>query len=154
MLHGYTVIAGLTLVSTASLEAVAAWFDDMDIEETRKRFRATIEISGVPAFWEDRLFAEEGTAIQFRIGDVIVEGISPRARCVVPTRHPETGNVIHGFPKTFAIHRAETLPAWSTLEDYGHSYYLTVNCSIPSTEFGKWIAAGDELVIMGKQSNY
>jgi len=145
------VIAGLTILSTESLKAVASWFDDMDIEETRKRFRATIEISGVPAFWEDRLFSEEGTAIEFKIGDVIVKGISPRARCVVPTRHPETGNVIHGFPKTFAKHRAETLPAWSALEDYGHSYYLTVNCSIPFTELGKWLTTGDELQVIGKR---
>ncbi|HMK04382.1 MAG TPA: MOSC N-terminal beta barrel domain-containing protein [Ferruginibacter sp.] len=144
------VIAGLTIVSTASLEAVAAWFSDMDLEETRKRFRSTIEISAVPAFWEDRLFAEQGTAIEFRIGDTIIQGRSPRARCIVPTRHPETGDVIHGFPKTFAKHRAKSLPGWSTLEDYGHSYYLTVNCSVAPTEYGKWIATGDELHIIGK----
>ncbi|MBK6772560.1 MAG: hypothetical protein IPG78_10635 [Ignavibacteria bacterium] len=69
----------------------------MDLEEARKRFRATVEIDGVPAFWEDHLFSNEGKRIEFKIGDVTLFGISPRARCVVPTRNPETGEVIHAF---------------------------------------------------------
>ena len=144
-------IAGMTVLSTASLETVGGWFDGMDLEETRKRFRGTIEIGDVPAFWEDKLFLEEGIAIEFKIGNVIVMGISPRARCIVPTRHPENGEVIHGFQKSFAKQRAVNLPHWSTLEDYGHSYYLTVNCYIPPTEVGKWIAVGDEIKITGKK---
>lgn len=144
-------IAGMTILSTESLGAIAAWFSDMDMEETRKRFRATLEISGVPAFWEDRLFLEEGTAIEFRAGDVTVFGISPRARCVVPTRHPETGEMIHGFQRSFAIKREASLPQWSTLKDYGHSYYLTVNCYIPPSESGKWISIGDKVTITGKK---
>jgi uncharacterized protein len=143
-------IAALTVLSTESLEAVSAWFNDMDMEETRKRFRATIEISGVTAFWEDRLFLEEGVAIEFRAGDVTILGISPRARCVVPTRHPETGEVIHAFQKTFAVNRAENIPQWSTLKNYNHTYYLTVNCYIPPSETGKFISVGDEIQIIGK----
>lgn len=144
-------IAGLTVVSTASLESVAGWFDDMDMEEVRKRFRATIEISAVPAFWEDKLFIEEGTAIEFKIGNTTILGISPRARCVVPARHPQMGETIHAFPKIFARGRADTIPHWSTLEDYGHSYYLTVNCYIPPSEYGKWIECGDEIRITGRR---
>lgn len=144
-------IAGLTVVSTASLKSVASWFEGMDMEETRRRFRATIEITGVPAFWEDRLFIEEGTAVEFKIGNVTILGISPRARCVVPTRHPETGEIIHAFPKIFARSRAAAIPPWSTLEDYDHSYYLTVNCYIPPSELGKWIEAGDEVRITGRK---
>lgn len=146
------VQSGVTVLSDASLKTVSNWFNDMDIEETRKRFRATIEITGAPAFWEDKLFLEEGTAIEFKIGDVSLYGISPRARCVVPTRHPQTGDVIHGFPKTFAQQRTSHLPPWSTLQDYDHAYYLSVDCYIPPTEFGKWIATGDELTIIGKRA--
>ena len=145
-------IAGITILSTESLQAVASWFNNMDLEETRKRFRATIEINNVPAFWEDKLFFEEGTAVEFKIGDATMLGISPRARCVVPTRHPETGEVIHAFPKLFAKHRAENLPQSSTLEDYGHYYYLTVNCYIPPIEFDKWIEVGDEVKIVGTKT--
>lgn len=145
-------IAGVTILSTASLEKVTGWYDGMDMEETRKRFRATIEISGVPPFWEDQLFIEEGTAVEFTIGDVIFLGISPRARCIVPTRHPQTGEIIHGFQRSFAQQRSASLPDWSTLEDYGHGYYLTVNCFIPPSELGKWIAVGDELKVTGKKT--
>lgn len=144
-------IAGVTVLSASSIQTVAGWFN-RDIEETRKRFRATIEITGVPAFWEDHLFAEEGTAIEFKIAESTFVGISPRARCVVPTRQPETGEVIHAFPKIFAKHRKENLPQWSSLDDYGHGYYLTVNCYIPPGESGKWISVGDSVRIIGKRS--
>lgn len=143
--------SGITVLSTASLEAVTDWFNDMDIEETRRRFRATIEIAGTPAFWEDLLFIEEGKAIAFTLGDVNVMGISPRARCVVPTRHSTSGEVTPAFPRSFAKQRAATLPHWSTLEDYGHTYYLSVDCYLPATEIGKWIALGDALTIIGKK---
>ena len=146
------VQSGVTVLSNASLQTVGAWFNDMDIEEIRKRFRATIEISGVPAFWEDKLFLEEGTAIEFKIGEVTLYGISPRARCVVPTRNPQTGELLHGFSKIFAQQRTQTLPRWSTLKDYGHAYYLSVDCYIPPTEFGKWIAVGEELTVTGKKT--
>lgn len=145
------VQSGITVLSNASIKTVSTWFKDMNIEETRKRFRATIEITGAPAFWEDKLFLEEGTAIEFKIGEVTLYGISPRARCVVPTRHPQTGEVIHGFPKIFAQQRIKTLPPWSTLIDYGHAYYLSVDCYIPPSEFGKRIAVGDELRIIGQK---
>jgi uncharacterized protein YcbX len=146
------VQSGVTVLSNASLKKVSTWFNDMNMEEIRKRFRATIEIAGAPAFWEDKLFLEEGTAIEFKIGDVTLYGISPRARCVVPTRHPQTGEVLHGFPKIFAQQRTKALPQWSTLTDYGHAYYLSVDCYIPSTEFGKWITVRDELTITGKKT--
>ena len=146
------VQSGVTVLSTASLEAVATWFNNMDIEETRKRFRATIELTAVPAFWEDKLFLETGTAIEFTIGEATLRGISPRARCVVPTRHPETGEVIHGFQKSFAQQRTADLPQWSTLDDYNHAYYLSVDCYIPPSEFGKWISVGDGVKIIGKKT--
>jgi uncharacterized protein len=145
------VQSGVTVLSTASLNAVGSWFNNMNINETRKRFRATIELTAVPAFWEDKLFLEAGTAIEFKIGDVTLQGISPRARCVVPTRHPETGEMIHAFQKSFAQQRTANLPRWSTLDDYNHAYYLSVDCYIPPSEFGKWIAVGDEVVITGEQ---
>lgn len=146
------VISGMTIVSTASLNTVGSWFNDMSIEETRKRFRATLEIENVPAFWEDRLFYEEAVAIEFKIGEAVLYGMSPRARCIVPTRHPQTGELIHAFQKTFATQRAANLPAWSTLNDYGHTYYLSVDCYIPPSEFGKWIKVGDEVSILGKKT--
>ncbi len=147
-------ISGATILSTASLQEIGNWFDDMELEETRKRFRATMEIDGVPAFWEDHLFGKQGIGIEFKVGDVTMIGMSPRARCVVPTRHPETGEVIHAFPKSFARHRASTLPAWSVLDDFGHHYYLTVNCLIPASETGKTIEIGNGIHITGKKISY
>ena len=144
-------ISGVTVLFTSSLQSVSAWDNNMDLDQTRKRFRATIEIEGVPAFWEDHLFSKEGTGIEFRTGNVTMFGMSPRARCVVPARNPETGEVIHAFPKLFTRHRAASLPEWSTLNDYGHHYYLTVNCYIPETETGKFIEVGDKVLIVGEK---
>lgn len=144
-------ISGVTVLSTSSLKEVSSWFNNMDLTETRKRFRATIEIEDVPAFWEDHLFSGEGRGIEFKVGDVTMFGMSPRARCVVPTRNPESGEVLHGFPKVFSRRRAYTLPQWSTLDEYGHHYYLTVNCYIPATEIGKKIEIGNGIKIIGEK---
>ncbi len=140
-------ISGVTILSSKSLQAVSSWYDGMNLQETRKRFRANIEIEGVPAFWEDHLFSINENGVEFKVGNVTMIGMSPRARCVVPTRNPTTGSVTHGFAKSFAKRRAETLPDWSTLKEHGHYYYLTVNCSIPATEVGKLIKVGDEIRI-------
>ena len=147
-------ISGVTVLSTSSLQSVSTWYDNMNLDETRRRFRATIEIDGVPAFWEDHLFSKEGVRIEFKVGEVTMFGMSPRARCVVPTRNPETGDVTHAFPKTFARHRAESLPVWSTLNEYGHHYHLTVNCYVPASETGKWIETGNEILIIGEKVFY
>jgi uncharacterized protein YcbX len=146
-------ISGVTVLSTESLRSVSGWFSNMNLSETRKRFRASIEIEGVPAFWEDKLFLKEGTAVKFKAGDVSLLGISPRARCVVPTRHPENGEVHRGFQKTFSNYRRECLPEWSTLSDYGHFYFLSVDCLITDSETGKWIKVGDEIVIEGEENS-
>jgi hypothetical protein len=123
----------------------------MKLDETRKRFRATIELDGIPAFWEDNLFSKKGIGIEFKLGHVTLIGMSPRARCVVPTRNPESGEVIHAFPKTFAKHRAQFLPSWSKLREYGHHYYLAVDCYIPPDEIGKSIQIGDKIKIIGER---
>lgn len=147
-------ISGITILSTSSLNSISKWFNNIDLEEMRKRFRATIEIGGTTPFWEDHLFSKEGTGMEFKVGEVTLFGMSPRARCVVPTRKPESGEVIHGFTKIFSKHRASDLPNWSTLKEHGHYYYLTVNCYIPHTEIGKSIQIGDEVNIVGEKSFY
>lgn len=144
-------IAAVTAVATSSLAKIADWFS-ISFNEIQKRFRATIEINNVPAFWDDHLFSNEGEQIQFTVGDVTMFGMSPRERCVVPTRNPENGEVIHAFPKRFAQHRATTEPEWSKLKEYGHYYFLTVNCYIPPSEVGKTIRLGDPIKIVGSNT--
>lgn len=142
-------ISGITIISSESVASISGWYEEMETEEVRKRFRATIEINSVPPFWEDNLFSKKDAAIEFTIGNVSLIGMSPRARCVVPSRNPETGEVIHAFAKTFSNQRSFSLPEWSQLKEYDHNYYLTVNCYIPETEIGKWIQVGDEIKIIG-----
>src|SRR5262249_50901999 len=83
-----TVSPGPTVVSTATLGGVAAWFGGLPFDEVRQRFRANLEIEGVDAFWEDRLYGEEGDAVRFQIGDVLLEGTNPCHRSPLPTRSP------------------------------------------------------------------
>lgn len=54
---------------------VASWFPGLSVDEMRRRIRANIEIDGVPAFWEDRLFSEQGDLVSFRVGDVDFLGL-------------------------------------------------------------------------------
>jgi uncharacterized protein YcbX len=144
-------ISGATILSTSSLQEVSNWMGGLDLDETRRRFRASLEIDGVPAFWEDLLFSREGMGIFFSLGDVNLIGISPRARCTVPPRDTFTGELIHGFQKRFSQRREEYLPAWSNLADWGHYYHLSVDCALPDSEVGKVLRVGDRLTIMGEQ---
>jgi uncharacterized protein YcbX len=139
---------GPTIVSTASLQAVCNLFPGMNVNEVRERFRTTLEIDGVPAFWEDQLFGEnENYAVRFRIGDIAFEGSNPCARCPVPPRNPRTGQESVGFQKHFSDMRRATLPQTSPRERFDHFYRLATNTRVPSTEQGKLLHIGDALVL-------
>lgn len=143
-------IGGATLLSSASLQLVEQWFPTISTPEMRNRFRATIEIEGVPPFWEDHLFSNPGKKISFSIGNVQLMGVSPRERCIVPTRNPETGESTFAFAKIFAHQRETTLPPWSVLNQYNHFYFLSVDCQFLPAEIGKQIHTGDELTVLGE----
>jgi MOSC domain-containing protein len=137
---------GPTIISTASLEAICKWFPGMMLEEARQRFRATLEVNGVSAFWEDQLFGPNANyAVRFRIGEVAFEGSNPCARCPVPSRDPRTGADIAGFQKRFSDLRREQLPPWSPAERFDHFYRLSTNTRVASTESGKLLRLGDPL---------
>ena len=118
---------GPTVISTATLASVASWFEGMTLDEARDRFRANLEIDGVEAFWEDRLVAEAGRCVRFRIGDAELLGTNPCQRCAVPTRNPRTGETTREFAKTFARLRQQSLPGWAPAGRFDHFYRLAVN---------------------------
>lgn len=132
---------GPTLVSTASLRAVGEWFGIPDLDELRRRFRANLEIDGVPAFWEDQLIGRT-----FRIGDAAVEATNACARCAVPPRDSLSGELREpAFQKLFADRRRETLPAWSDPRRFDHYYRLALNTRVAESEAGKVVRVGDEV---------
>jgi hypothetical protein len=140
---------GPTIISTATLEALVSWYPELDVEELRLRFRTNIEISGVPAFWEDCLFATAGQTVDFQIGDVKFMGVNPCQRCVVITRNSQTGEPFPNFQKTFVTKRQETLPEWVQRSRFNHFYRLAINTRLPISEEGKTIIVGDEVKILG-----
>lgn len=139
-----TAAPGPTIVSTATLEAIAAWFPDCTVDEVRRRFRSNIEITGVPAFWEDQLFSANGDPVSFQIGDVTLWGINPCQRCVVVTRNSRTGAPDRHFQTTFSSHRQATFPTWAPRSRFNHFFRLAVNTQIPDAA-GKSIRVGDPL---------
>ena len=139
---------GPTIVSTASLQKVCELFPAIELHEARERFRTTLEIDGVPAFWEDQLFGErENYPVRFKIGEVAFEGSNPCARCPVPPRNPRTGEELVGFQKKFSEMRRASLPATSPAARFDHFYRLSTNTRVPSTEQGKLLRVGDALVL-------
>jgi uncharacterized protein YcbX len=141
-----TNAAGPTVISTATLQTVADWYG-LPLDETRRRFRTNLEIDGVPAFWEDQLFSADGSPIQFTIGDVLLWGINPCQRCVVPTRDTTTGAATDRFQKTFAQQRAATLPSWASPQRFNHFYKLAVNTNIPC-QGGQILKLGDGVSLL------
>ena len=148
-----TIASGPTIVSTASLESVSGWFgptpqgfSSITPDEVRRRFRATLEINGVPAFWEDQLFGEdERSVVRFKIGEVNFEGSNPCARCPVPPRNPQTGEILEGFQKRFTQLRESTLPPWSPRPRFDHFYRLSTNTRVAPSETNKLLRVGDPL---------
>jgi uncharacterized protein YcbX len=139
---------GPTIVSTASLQTVCELFPGVALNEARERFRTTLEIDGVPAFWEDRLFGEnENYPVRFKIGEVAFEGSNPCARCPVPPRNPRTGDDLTGFQKKFSEMRRNSLPPSSPAARFDHFYRLATNTRVPSTEQGQLIRVGDALLL-------
>ncbi|WP_226011555.1 MOSC domain-containing protein [Halomicrobium salinisoli] len=138
---------GPTVVSTATLREIAAWFD-FDLASARRRFRANLEIGGVPPFWEDRLFVDEGEVVAFRVGDGVVEGIHPCQRCVVPGRDPDTGAETPDFRETFVQRRRETKPEWTDCDRFDHDYRLMVNTRVPDDSAGTQVEVGDSVEIL------
>lgn len=138
-----TDASGPTMVSHATLLEVASWFR-WDEETARRRFRANLEVDGVPAFWEDGLFGEKGEERIVKIGGAAVEAVNPCARCAVPSRDPNTGRIEDpAFAKTFAERRRETLLSWARASRFDHFYRLAVNTRIPVAQAGRSIAVGD-----------
>jgi len=143
-----TEASGPTVISTATLEEVAGWFPELDVAETRRRFRANLEIDDVEPFWEERLYSDAGTDVRFRIGNVELVGTNPCQRCVVPTRSSETGERYADFTSIFEARRYETLPYWATRSRFDHFYRLAVNTR-PVAGKGGVICVGDDVRIVG-----
>src|SRR5882724_6382176 len=144
-----TIANGPTIVSTASLQAVCDLFNGIDLDQARQRFRTTLEIDGVPAFWEDQLFGqEERSSVRFRIGEVNFEGSNPCARCPVPPRNPRTGEIIPGFQKRLSDFRRTSIPSWTPEARFDHYYRVATNTRVASTESGKILRVGDSIVLL------
>jgi uncharacterized protein len=134
---------GPTIVSTATLETICEWFPDLDLAEVRRRFRTNLELSGVPAFWEDRLFGAPGNIVNFQLGSVQFYGVNPCQRCIVPTRNSLSGDVSPKFQQIFTHQRQQTFPERVDIARFNHFYRLAINTQIPLGEAGKWLAPGD-----------
>ncbi|MEM9815111.1 MAG: MOSC N-terminal beta barrel domain-containing protein [Cyanobacteria bacterium P01_D01_bin.6] len=135
---------GPTVISTATLQTVADWYG-LSLDESRRRFRTNLEIDGVPAFWEDRLFSKSGEPVPFQIGAVTFWGINPCQRCVVPTRDALTGEVTTSFQKIFGQRRAATLPDGVARSRFNHFYRLAVNTRLAPNSALKPLKVGDSV---------
>lgn len=140
------IASGPTVISTATIETVAAWFA-LEPEEIRRRFRANLEIGGLAAFEEDTLFGPEGQPKKFQIGDVEFDGVNPCARCAVPGRDSLTGEVVdQHFAKKFSELRQQHLPDGIERSAFDHYYRLSVNTKIADDQDAKSVAVGDAVV--------
>src|SRR4029077_7960219 len=123
-------------------------FPGMALEEARQRFRTSLEIDGVPAFWEDQLFGEEErSVVRFRIGEVNLEGSNPCARCPVPPRNPLNGEITPGFQKRFSDFRRANIPSWTPEARFDHYYRLATNTRVATTELGRMLRLGDPVLL-------
>jgi len=147
---------GPTLISTASLAEVARWFG-FDLAESRRRFRANLEIGGCDAFWEDTLASPARPVLapaladlpgdvpadpyatlppseprEFSIGEARFKATNVCKRCIVPSRDSTTGAVTAHFRDAFEARRGRGLPPDVDASGWGHFYRLAINTACPS----------------------
>ena len=149
-------LPGPTVVSRATLETFASWFDGVaDATEARRRLRPNVVLADVPAFFEDRLYTDHGSRVRFIVGGagdddgVAFLGVNPCQRCVVPGRDPDTGVETPNFRETFLTKRRETRPPWLDSDRFDHDFRLMVNTVVPRESWGRSIAVGDAVKIDG-----
>lgn len=139
---------GPTMVSTASLREVGRWLQIDDLDEIRRRFRSNIEFGDLPAFGEDALFAPAGQGRRLQVGSARFLGVNPCQRCVVPTRHPLTGQGTPHFQRIFADQRKRGVNPGVAMERFDHFYRLAVNTRSAGEGTGATVALGDPLTIL------
>jgi len=137
---------GPSVISTATLEEVASWFEELTVEGARRRLRANVEVGGVPAFWEDRFLGSDAPA--FEAGGTRFEGAEACARCVVPQRDPDTGDPLPEFQKRFVERREATLPECVDPDVLDHYYSVMLIARIPGPSRGRTLAVGDDVSIV------
>jgi uncharacterized protein YcbX len=141
--------AGPSVISTATLEEVASWFEGMTVESARRRLRANVEIGDVPAFWEDRFVGTDAPAFVVGEGDDAVrfEGAEPCARCVVPSRDPETGDPLPEFRERFIQRREATFPEWADRDAFDHLYTVMLISRVPGASRRRTVEVGDAVTV-------
>lgn len=137
---------GPTVISTATLREIAAWFD-WSVESARRRFRANIELGGVPPFWEDRLVANSGSVTPFQIDGTEILGVHPCQRCVVPSRDPDTGEETPNFRERFVENRKKTRPDWTDANRFDHLFRVMVNTHVPEASVGTSLSVGSPVTV-------
>ena len=139
--------AGPSVISTATLSEVASWFEGTTVEGARRRLRANVEVGGVPAFWEDRFVGDGAPTFAVGAGDDAVrfEGAEPCARCVVPSRDPETGDPLPEFRERFVERREATFPEWADRDAFDHLYTVMLISRVPEGSRDRTVAVGDEV---------
>ncbi|WP_144905418.1 MOSC domain-containing protein [Halobellus captivus] len=137
---------GPSVVSERTLEAIETWFDELTVDGVRRRLRANVEVSGVPAFWEDRFVGDDAPA--FAVGDVRFEGVTSCGRCVVPGRDPDTGAVTPDFRATFVEKRRETFPEWADEDAFQHFFTAMLIASVPESDGGRRLRVGDPVAVI------
>ena len=146
-----TELTGPTVVSRGTLREVASWFDGVGVDSMRRRLRANVELVSEEPFVEDRLVAEPGERVRFRVGGAELLGVNPCQRCVVPSRDPDTGVEFDGFRTRFIRKREETMPDWSGGERFDHAFRLMVNTVVPEGSVGGTLRVGDDVRIVGTE---
>jgi uncharacterized protein YcbX len=160
---------GPTLVAGSTLAEVARWFG-FDLAESRRRFRANLEIGGCDAFWEDTLASPARPEAEpslldlpeelpvdpyadlpppepreFLIGDARFMATNVCRRCVVPTRDSRTGAVTEHFRDAFEARRSRGLRADVDASGWGTLYRLGGNTRLVAGVAGL-LATGRTLV--------
>ncbi|PSQ21565.1 molybdenum cofactor biosysynthesis protein, partial [Halobacteriales archaeon QS_9_67_17] len=75
--------------------------------------------------------------------DARFEGARACARCVVPSRDPDTGEPIERFRQRFVERREATLPSWAPTDAFDHYFTVMLITRVPSASHADTVAVDD-----------
>lgn len=120
--------SGVTLIADSTLSAISDWFGWADPDEVLRRLRPNLVVGGLPPFAEETLVGDAEQRVCFNLGESSWRVTKTCPRCVVPSRHPVTGEVFSGFQNQFVEHRKGQLFSEKLFSASGHYYHASVCC--------------------------
>jgi uncharacterized protein YcbX len=145
-------VSGPTVISTATLQAVASWFPGLSVDDMRLRLRGQLGGQKRPGVLGESFIRRRKSRRRVDIDDIGFEEVGPTTRCIMLVRDLSTSERYEEFQCVFVEKREQTLPEWTNIDRFDHYFSLMVNTAVQPSEVGGELRVGDRVRVVGERS--